>query len=337
MSPYDRKGVLMFSIVLAAALTTAPAHPLFIAPKVFHHLSRDPVMAATMEHGLVHFVAEYRTSARLRYGSVLVPRSIVILIGTTQSFGMDAAGFGAARRQLMARGRGVKVIGSKAVKICDGESGWLNEFTRSDSDETLDEMYAASGDKMYIARLTYPRASGSFGGRDALRTLCPPAQTIAHSSAVALPFVPPANWAAGNVATIELPSNLQAVGMWLHLAAHSPFMESITLIKAPALPENVDAEAQAQAQIDSIKANAEGFQLQGSRTQKLCNGAADGWALAYSQIKNGRRYAIEQTFGYGTDASYLLTYTRRYGDPADPAARKALGTLCPQSIKENAP
>jgi hypothetical protein len=66
-----------------------------------------------------------------------------------------------------------------------------------------------------------------------------------------------------------------------------------------------------------------------SRAQKLCNGAANGWYIQTHMIMGAMNLVMEQMMVVGKTRVFGATYTRKNGAPEDPAARKALDSLCP--------
>jgi hypothetical protein len=318
----------MFTIVLAAALTTAAAKPLFVAPAAMHHLKRDPVQAERLARSRMLLLDEYRANVREQVGDLTESRSVVITISIGDSLGMDAASYASTQLEAMKRHSQFHVIAARPATLCNGRRGWLTALTYPGSDQMFERMYADGGDRMYIATLEYPQAVGdTFHAARALQTLCPPQPAVGHE-VLSVPFTPPAHWNSGSADSLQVPPEFTRMGAWLHLASHSIFLESVTLVKAPALPDGVTAQQQAQAMIDGTQNGVANFQLKSSRAQKLCNGA-DGWYVAYSALEGGRAYSVEQMYGFGSEASYILTYTRHKGDPEDASARKSLTSLCP--------
>jgi hypothetical protein len=318
----------MLNLLLAAALMNAVSRPLFQPPKALHHLSRDPLTAARMQRSRMEFLTEYRASVHRQIHNLTFSRSIVITIARAPSFGMDAQSYATARLDLMARHPGYKIVASRSSQICEGRRGWLAAFTRAGSDEFTQEMFAqGAGDRMYIATLRYPQSVGDvYHAGDSLRTLCPPPPAVPEQPVGRLPFKPPAGWGMGHEA-LQMPEDFSAVGTWLHLAAHSPFMESLILVKAPALPDGVSVADEARAMTDGTRTLYSNFQLQTSRAQTLCN-TDDGWYTEFSAIQNGHAYTVERMYAFGDDASYILSYTHLRSDPPAGAAHKALESLC---------
>lgn len=310
----------MLHLLFAAALFTPPAG--------FHYLQRDPAMSAQLRRSGIEFIAEYRLEVRQSIGSVLASRSIVITIGkASNTYGLDARGYAQARLALLTRRSAIEVL-ENSTSLCGGQRGLLLSIKKTGSDERVSQLYAGN-DPVYVTTLTYPDSVGDHGARHALMTLCPPS-TVAHADpGPPLPFKLPAGWNRGSIKAMgPVSPPLVPIGLWLHLAAHSAFLESLSLVRGPALQADVTPEEESEAMLSYMKQNVAGFSLKDSHAQSLCKGV-DGWYASYLLTSGAHELAVEQAFAYAADASYIMRYTRKSGDPEDPNARKALDSLCP--------
>lgn len=68
--------------------------------------------------------------------------------------------------------------------------------------------------------------------------------------------------------------------------------------------------------------------VKASRAQKLCNGSASGWYIQGNMTMGAMNFVIEQMLLVGKTRVFGATYTRKSSDPEDPAARRALDSLC---------
>src|SRR5439155_12322727 len=127
--------------------------PLFLPPPGLHELKRDPVTAAQMQRGGYTFVTEYRKTIHQRIGSVIIPRSILIVVATAPSNGFDAEGYAKARLELANR-HGLKTVTSRAARLCRGQTGWLTALSQPGNDTTVTQLFAASGETIYVAQLS---------------------------------------------------------------------------------------------------------------------------------------------------------------------------------------
>lgn len=310
----------MLHLLFAAALFTPPTG--------FHYLPRDPAMSAQLKRSGTEFIAEYRLEVRQSIGSVLASRSIVITIGkASNTYGLDAGGYAQARIALLTRRSAIDVL-ENSVSLCGGQRGLLLSIKKNGSDERVSQLYAGN-DPVYVATLTYPHSVDDHGARQALTTLCPPSAAAHADPGPPLPFTLPAGWSHGSISAMGTVSPpLVPIGLWLHLAAHSAFLESLSLVRGPALQADVTPEEESEAMLSYMKQNVAGFSLKDSHAQSLCKGV-DGWYASYQLPSRGHTIAVEQVFAYTSDASYIMRYSRKSGDPEDPSARKALDSLCP--------
>jgi hypothetical protein len=318
---------MLLVVWLAAIVLASSTTPLFLPPPGLHELKRDPGTAAYMKRSGYTFVTEYRKTIHQRIGSAIIPRSILIVIATAPSDGFDAQGYAEARLML-ANKHGVKTITSAAAKLCRGQTGWLIGMSQPGSDTTVTQLFAASGETMYVAQLSLPKSvADSFGALRSLYSLCPPEPVVSPSQGLQgpLPFVPPAGWQRGNVtSTPGIAPGFETGGIWLHVTSGAkPSLESLFLMKAPPLPSAMTAQDQTEQQVEFLKSQIAGVQITQS-VQKLCGGSSDGWLVAYA---NGG-FDVERMYSYGAVASYILTYNRRHGTPENPAARAAMTSLC---------
>ncbi|HET9393945.1 MAG TPA: hypothetical protein VFO29_10575 [Candidatus Rubrimentiphilum sp.] len=317
----------MFVIAwIASVVLASSATPLFVPPAALHELKRDPGTADYMRRGGYTFVTEYRKTIHQRIGSAIIPRSILIVIATAPSDGFDAQGYAQARLMLANR-HGLKTIASSAARLCRGQTGWLTTLSQPGSDTPVTTLFAASGETMYVAQLSLPKSvADSFGVLRSLYTLCPPEPAVSQTQGMQgpLPFTPPAGWQRGNVASAPTTATFQTAGVWLHVTnSAKASLESLFLVKAPALPQSMLAQDETEHQVENLKEQIPGVQVT-QTVQKLCGGSSDGWLLTYTS----GTFDVERMYAYGAAASYILTYNRRRGTAENPAARAAMNSLC---------
>lgn len=65
-----------------------------------------------------------------------------------------------------------------------------------------------------------------------------------------------------------------------------------------------------------------------SHPAKICDGAQDGWFNVGSYDNGSQTFELEQTVALDATHAVIATYMRLKGTPEDPAARKALDSLC---------
>jgi hypothetical protein len=265
--------------------------------------------------------------------NVTLARSIVITLGKAQNYGLDAASYAQARLELLQKMPGARVISTRSVTICDGRQGWIFAVTRSGSDEMMEQIFAQGIDSMYVATLRYPKATGDLHAGKALFSLCPappPAQTAAQNGP--LPFMLPQHWSSGNTSLVSVAPPVLALGLWLHPAIASRFVESLNLFEAPPLDDGVTPQQYAEGMLSEMQTRFSGFQLKTSSAQPLCNGTVNGWFSAFKGTNDAQAVDIEQMTAYAKDHIYTLQYVRRAGSAEDPQARKALLSLCPSAV-----
>jgi hypothetical protein len=69
-----------------------------------------------------------------------------------------------------------------------------------------------------------------------------------------------------------------------------------------------------------------------SRAERLCNGTVDGWWIESTGQYSGRTLDLVQAALLDNGYEYVATYSRPDGTDPDPAAVKALDTLCPEKL-----
>ncbi|HVA28554.1 MAG TPA: hypothetical protein VNF68_10260 [Candidatus Baltobacteraceae bacterium] len=106
------------------------------------------------------------------------------------------------------------------------------------------------------------------------------------------------------------------------------FRTKINVIRDVLLDPSETIEVRAKESAAYITAHNYG-KIIVSRAGKVCNGGRDGWHFESSGIYNGRRVYFDQRVLLDGGYEYVATYTRPLGAPADPAAKRALDTLCP--------
>lgn len=144
-------------------------------------------------------------------------------------------------------------------------------------------------------------------------------QTLILALAQTAVLTPPADWS-----TAQLPpphGKTVAVGAWA--MPSKGFVQNIVIHQIPKGDESLESVAAKKAaavkQIGEVVAN---------HAEKLCDGKLNGWYMEYTVQLGARPAHIEQVFASGDNSVFTATYSRGQDQAEDPAARKALGSLC---------
>jgi len=128
-------------------------------------------------------------------------------------------------------------------------------------------------------------------------------------------------------------SPFKVAAYWFTLPQSSTVAQYLMLAQAADASEYITPEQEAAVRISVAKRVGKDVRVVMNRPIRLCNGA-DGWFTELTGKEQGRAYALEVTYGYGSDASYALVYSRALGEPEDSSAHKALYSLCPPQASE---
>ncbi|HKU68364.1 MAG TPA: hypothetical protein VJP85_11365 [Candidatus Baltobacteraceae bacterium] len=340
----------MLHLLLAAALSAAPAKPLFVPPKGMARVAEDAWARSRIRGSRdATLVAEYRGTFSFKPSWSTVAYKIsekIAIVSRPTTFNAQEWGvrtftglssiqvppsvlaFCAHKAHCSIDVPQVKKIAAGPVALCNGQRGWMNAFTTSG--EAYEQVFARARDRVYVAVLEYARTPGDLlHAASALRTLCPAGVGELPPPAGAVPLTAPKGWTRGVGDLGGDDSSYKVLAYWVYLPQDSTFGQYLTLGSASDVSEYITPEQEAAAQIDDTKAHERNLRVQAGRAVKLCGGS-DAWFAQYTATDTrGSRYTAETMYAYGNDTSYLLRYVRTAGAPEDPAARKALYSLCP--------
>lgn len=341
----------MLHLLLAAALSAAPAKPLFVPPKGMVPVAEDAWARSHMRgargatlvteyRGMVNFKPSWsNVTYKIAEKIAIVSRPTTVnaadwgvqTLTTISSIHVpqSALAFCAHRPHCTVDIPTVKKIAAGPVALCNGQRGWMNEFSRGD--EAYDQVFARSGDRVYVAVLTYQLTPGDMlHAATSLKTLCPSGVGEVKPPAATFPLTAPPGWirGGGTLATDD-DSAYNVLAYWLYLPKASMSGQYLTLGSASDVSEYITPEQEAMTQIDATKAREKNLRVQVSRAVNLC-GAADAWFSQFTATDSrGNKYTAETMYAYGGDTSYFLRYVRSADAPEDGAAHKALYSLCP--------
>jgi hypothetical protein len=106
------------------------------------------------------------------------------------------------------------------------------------------------------------------------------------------------------------------------------FRSNLNVLRDVLADPSETVAARAQESVDYMSSH-NGGKVISSHAERVCSGTRDGWYLE-STGHYSRDVDLVQTSLLDSSYEYVATYTRAIGTPADPAALKALDTLCPQ-------
>jgi hypothetical protein len=128
----------------------------------------------------------------------------------------------------------------------------------------------------------------------------------------------------------ELPQ-YNFIASWEHIASRSYLPESLSLFQTSDTAEYTTPEQLAGMWNSWYKSVFTHVTVRSNHAVTLCNGA-DAWTDELDfQDHRGAQRVIESMYAYANDALYVLEYGRYVQTPENPAARKALFSLCPPS------
>lgn len=339
----------MLHILLAAAISTAAAKPLFVPPASMKRVAEDASIREEIARSPgASFVVEYRGVAKVKPDwspfKYDVPEAIAIVRHSTKAnaaeWGMRTlTGLGTwhpspaavtycAVHKCTLKGPDLKKVAGAPIQICNGQRGWMNVFERDG--EVYQQVFARSGDEMYVALLHYAKGTGDvLSAARSLRTLCPEHAGELPPVAQSVPFKPPAGWIPGAYPAQFASPEFKPLAYWTFVAPSSMVMQSMLVAQAADASEYITPQQEAEDHAESIKSVEKNVRVAASREMKLCNGA-DGWFMQLTATdKRKTAYTEELVYGYGNDLSYVVRYVRAANEPENPAAHKALLSLCP--------
>lgn len=222
-------------------------------------------------------------------------------------------------------------ITARYVRLCNGRLGWLNAYSFVPGDEIYEQVFARAGNRMYVAALRYQNDAGdTFHAAAALTTLCPGGVGEVPAPKSDAPFALPGGW----IASTQTPGKDASTGLddsagWFSLHGSATVAQWLALGRASDVSEYITPQQEAEERLSVQKTAVKRFHLQKSRAVTLCRGVQGWFAEFTAQDDLGYRFLDEEMYAYGSDESYMLQYTRSVSEPEDPAARKALYSLCP--------
>jgi hypothetical protein len=338
----------MIHLIFAAAVSTAGVKPLFVPPKGMTSVAADRTLPVELSRRTdATFLRQYRGFGKIKPSwsnfAYKVPEEIYIVRWPTA---VNAAEWGArslsavtqaihppAAAQAFCREHHrvldiprIHTLASHPLALCNGQRGWLNAYTRRD--ETYEEVFARSRDQMYVALLRYQTALGdTFSAAHALRTLCPPNVGEVAIPTSAVPFTPPARWARSANTRSQIPE-FAYLGGWYNVSPQSHGIQDLQLFSTSDTSEYTTPEQLADMWRQTMKQGYPGVRVLSDGAVKLCAGA-DAWLTRYEVTDRvGRTYAVDNMYAYGNDTLYVLQYGGA-DSKEDPAANKALKSLCP--------
>ena len=259
--------------------------------------------------------------------------------GFTQGFGvleapsggLDLSSYEKLNLQDLARAqKSFRVISDDAVSLCDGQQGRFLRYHSQLNGRalTFGQIFAVSGTKAYVA--TYSRAASQKDDPQALaalRSLCPVKAPAVAADMSPVPFAPPAGWQRLNPAAF--PEHVDGlIAYWMHPNG-AAVPDSLNLMEAESHIGSLDIASQGTAIAKAIQQKYPSAALRGSHVEPVCDGAYKGWYLEYGLTIRAKDFIIEQSVAAAENVQYVATYARPASEPEDPAARRALDTLCP--------
>ena len=107
------------------------------------------------------------------------------------------------------------------------------------------------------------------------------------------------------------------------------FQQQINVLRHRLSDPSIDITAWADQSVQYLQDHDS--KVVASHKERLCNGTEDGWLIESSGSYSGRNLDLIQTALLNGEFEYVATYSRLQGTPQDPAAVKALDSLCPQA------
>jgi hypothetical protein len=221
-------------------------------------------------------------------------------------------------------------VGARDVTLCGGASGAMVEFQWTDGNNVTRDVHlvaAENGDLAYVA--LYERHASSTDSPEAmaaLTSLCPTGVNATPSPIGLYVLRPPADWKQQPNAPTAAAPGLQLLGMYFGPSVDA-FTTQMNVIRAPLADPNETVAARAKESADYLTAH--GGTLFTSRATRLCNGTHDGWILEMDRATPERKLSFVQMLLLDGGFEYIATYSRPFGTPPEPAAMKALDSLCP--------
>ncbi len=247
-----------------------------------------------------------------------------IALSYAANFGRDAGTLAAQWRKGLAQA--FSYVSGGPVPLCHGGRGWQDRFAGTNG-AGYTFVYGTTPSRVYVATFTYPGYPGpSAAGQSAALSLCPPADPVVHAGPP--PIAPPAGWKTAPVARYE-PSGKPAETVWSWYAdaakRESQFVEVVTF----AMPPGKGGLSYGFAHlIDAMLGDRGHAQVLVRKPATLC-GKYDGVYLEMHATLPGRSNEIESYMTVADRRAYVATYSRVLGSAADPAAERAIRSLCP--------
>jgi hypothetical protein len=278
-------------------------------------------------------------SSRSQSGLVDLGSYVFTRNGYTQGFNvLEAASAGLdadtiAKINLTDLGKAEKhfrLISRQSIPLCNGQHGVLIKYQADDSGKrlTFDQLFAASGTKGYV--VTYSRASSQQDDSPALaalHSLCPPPTPAVAADMSPVPFSPPAGWQRVNPAALQMDVE-GMLALWIH-ASGGRVPDTLNVVKADSHVGSLPSASLGDVLDAAVKQKFPAAVMRRSHAETVCNGTAGGWYLEYNLNMKGIDFIIEQAVVFAENVQYGATYGRAATQPEDPAARRALDTLCP--------
>lgn len=223
-----------------------------------------------------------------------------------------------------------RLVSQQAVPLCNGQHARLIKYQADDAGKrlTFDQLFAVSGTKGYV--VTYSRASSQQDDPQALtalHSLCPPPAPAVAADTSPVPFSPPAGWQRVNPAALQMDVE-GMLALWIH-ASGGRVPDTLNVVKSDSHVGSLSSASLGDVLNAAVKQKFPGAVMRRSHAETVCNGTAAGWYLEYDLNMKGIDFIIEQAVVFAENIQYGATYARAATQPEDPAARRALDTLCP--------
>ncbi len=223
-----------------------------------------------------------------------------------------------------------RLLSQQTVPLCNGQHGQLVKYRADDGGKqlTFEQLFAVSGTKGYV--VTYSRGSAQQDDAQALaalHSLCPPLAPAVAADTSPVPFTAPAGWQRINPAAIQ--TDVQGIiAFWIHPGGGS-VPDTLNVVKADSHIGSLTSSALGDVLDAAVKQKFPEAVMRRSHAEMVCSGSVSGWYLEYAVNLKGIDFILEQAVAFAENVQYAATYGRAATQPEDPAARRALDTLCP--------
>lgn len=296
--------IALILAAIAAQATPSPA-PLFAPPKGW---TSDPLPTARPKQGL-QYVAHYSNNGA--------------------SFALTkTSSTGAALKDIVAHDvtnlhhRGYTIIASRAVTLC-GQPGWYTLVKLPHRERYASQVIAANSDTEYIAGYFHSSKQESPEAHASLMSLCIPQDS--PSALGPAPLQPPPNWAPRNLANALARNPGQKAWSW-----YSPYHNNVAQTIWAFV--NTEGESSDGSEVENFVSFYVDHATLVSRKNTTSCGQVAAIESVYSGSRDGIAYTVQALTLLAHKTQAVALYMRRREEPADPAAVKALYSLCPDTM-----